>query len=148
MRSKTPKFSKRKDETTIKTSFLGKKNNQEDVENFKVSFQYLDTTQKYGSGFKDWQACGLLSKMMETLHGYSHKPLTQQYDSDKFSLYGGFPKESQTLFSYPPSVPPDAHWARIHVTGQAVIVGHVVGNTFYVVFLDKTHKFWLTKKNK
>lgn len=84
--------------------------------------------------------------MMETLYGYSHKPLTQQYDGDKFSLYGGFPNKSQTLFSYPPSVPPDAHWARIHVTGQAVIVGHIVGNTFYVVFLDKTHKFWLTTK--
>lgn len=57
-----PKFSKEKKEATIKTTFLSKINSQEDSENFKVSFQYLDTTQKYGSGFKDWQACGLLSK--------------------------------------------------------------------------------------
>lgn len=27
-------------------------------ENFNISFQYLDTSQKYGSSFLDWQNCG------------------------------------------------------------------------------------------
>ena len=59
------KFTKQKKETAIATVLSNKGNCQTQTENFKVSFQYLDTTQKYGSGFKDWQECGLLSKMME-----------------------------------------------------------------------------------
>lgn len=42
-------------------------NDSERTSNFKLSFQYLDTTQKYGSSFKDWQKAGLLSKALETL---------------------------------------------------------------------------------
>lgn len=135
------KINKGKNVSSITTTLKGKTNNQEKTENFKVSFQYLDTTQKYGSGFKDWQTCGLLSKMMETLYGYSHKPLVEQLDGTKFASYKGFPEESQTMFEYPASVPPDANWARIHINGPSVIIGHIVNDTFYVVFLDKTHSF-------
>lgn len=114
--------------------------------NFKLSFQYLDTSQKYASSFKDWQRIGLLSRAMETLHGYCCSPLMEQVDGDKFTIYGSFPPKDKTLFEYPQHVPEDANWARIHVNGSAVVVGHIVGDTFYVVFLDKTHKFWLTRK--
>lgn len=121
-------------------------NDNDHASNFKVSFQYLDTTQIYGSGFKDWQKSGLLSRAMETLQGFCCSPLMGQVDGDKFAIYGAFPPKDKTMFDYPQSVPEDANWARIHVTGQAVIVGHIVKDTFYVVFLDKTHKFFLTKK--
>lgn len=114
--------------------------------NFKVSFQYFDATQKYGSSFKDWQGVGLLSRAMETLYGYCCSPLMEQVDGDKFTIYGSFPPKGKTMFEYPHHVPEDANWARIHINGSAVIIGHIVGDTFYVVFLDKTHKFWLTKK--
>lgn len=113
---------------------------------FKVSFQYLDTTQKYGSSFRDWQACGLLSKALEVLQGFCCSPLQKQLDGNKFALYQSFPTPEKTKFTYPKNVPEDAHWARIHITGPAVLIGHVVNDTFYVVFLDKTHKFFLTKK--
>lgn len=114
--------------------------------NFNISFQYLDTTQKFGSSFKDWQAVGLLSHAMDTLHGYCCSPLMKQVDGTKFTIYGSFPSKDKTMFEYPQHVPEDANWARIHINGSAVIVGHIVGDTFYVVFLDKTYKFWLTKK--
>lgn len=116
------------------------------VSNFKLSFQYLDTSQKYGSSFKDWQKSGLLSQAMETLYGYCCSPLMSQVDGDKFTIYGSFPPKDKTLFKYPKHVPEDANWARIHVNGPAVVVGHIIGDTFYVVFLDKTHKFRLTRK--
>ena len=117
-----------------KTTFFAKNkqsvNDSYRASNFKLSFQYLDTTQKYGSSFKDWQQAGLLS----------------QVDGDKFALYGSFPPKDKTMFEYPKHVPEDANWARIHINGSAVIIGHIVGDTFHVVFLDKTHKFWLTRK--
>lgn len=114
--------------------------------NFRISLQYLDTAQAFASSFRDWQKAGLLSRAMETLQGYCCRPLLEQVDGDKFAIYDSFPPPEKTKFDYPKSVPPDAHWARIHVTGAAVIVGHVVADTFYVVFLDKTHKFYLTKR--
>ena len=123
-------------------------NDDDRLSNFKLSFQYLDTTQKYGSSFKDWQKAGLLSKALETLQGYCCLPLCQQIDGEKFTIYGAFPAAKDTMFEYPKNVPEDAKWARIHVTGPCVIVGHIVNDTFYVVFLDKTHKFWLTKKSR
>ena len=123
-------------------------NDTERTANFKLSFQDLDTTQKFGSGFRDWQKAGLLSLAMDTLRGFCCSPLRQQIDGDKFAVYNSFPPEDTTMFSYPKNVPEDAHWARIHVNGPAVIVGHIVNDTFYVVFLDKTHKFWLTEKDR
>ncbi len=130
-------------------SAVKKKSSVKDPErmgNFKLSFQYLDTTQKFGSTFRDWQNGGLLSKAMETLQGYCCSPLRSSIDGDKFTIYGDYPPTDKTDFKYPPNVPEDAHWARIHVNGKSVIVGHVVNDTFYVVFLDKTHHFYLTKK--
>lgn len=116
------------------------------VSNFKISFQYLDTTQKYGSAFKDWQKIGLLSATLDTLHGYCYSPLLQQVDGNKFAIYGAFPPKDKTYFKFPKNVPEDANWARIHINGAAVVIGHIVADTFYVVFLDKTHKFYLTKR--
>lgn len=121
-------------------------NDENNISNFKLSFQYLDTTQKFGSSFKDWQSAGLLSFALETLQGYCCSPLWEQLDGDKFTTYKSFPSNDKTLFKYPKNVPEDAQWARIHVNGLSVIVGHIVKDTFYVVFLDKTHKFFLTKK--
>ena len=116
------------------------------ISNFKISFQFFDDSQKYASSFRDWQSCGWLSKAIETLQGYCHSSLRSQIDGDKFIVYGSFPPKEKTMFDYPKFVPEDAEWARIHVLNKAVVIGHVVGNTFYVVFLDKSHKFWISEK--
>lgn len=144
-------FNKRKkgvliDAATSKKRQTISNDNISSHENFKVSFQHLDTTQTYGSSFKDWQKVGLLSKMLEVLQGYCCSTLISQANTDKFTVYGGFPPKEKTMFDYPKNVQEDAMWARIHITGRAVIIGHIVHNTFYVVFLDKTHKFWLSQK--
>lgn len=142
-----PDFKKNKKQSII-TQVLQYKKTKANThfENFKVSFQYVDSSQKYASSYRDWQKEGLLSKMLELLQGYCCRPLLEQIDGDKFSKYQGFPPKDKTLFEFPLHVPEDADWARIHITGPAVIIGHIVRDTFYVIFLDKTHKFWLTKK--
>lgn len=140
-------FKKNKQQSII-TKILQDKKTKTNThfENFKVSFQYVDSSQKYASSFRDWQKDGLLSKMLELLQGYCCRPLLEQIDGDKFSTYQGFPPSDKTLFEFPNHVPEDANWARIHINGPAVIIGHIVSNTFYVIFLDKTHKFWLTRR--
>lgn len=52
------KFTKQKKETAIATVFSNKGNCQTQTENFKVSFQYLDTTQKYYKHSLNWQQSG------------------------------------------------------------------------------------------
>lgn len=116
------------------------------VGNMKFSFQYFEPSQKFASSFKDWQQIGLLSKTLETFCGYSKRPLRAQIDGDKFAIYGAFPPADKTMFDFPVHIPEDAEWGRIHINNKSVVVGHIVGDTFYVVFLDKTHKFWLTKR--
>lgn len=140
------KFHAKKQRSVIDEILSSKKKIAEvDTSNFKVSFQYIDTSQKFGSTFKDWQRNGLLSKMMETLAGYCCRPLVEQVDKVKFTIYGDFPSQDKTKFKYPDHVPEDAKWGRIHITGPAIIAGHIIKDTFYVVFLDKTHKFHLTQ---
>lgn len=59
-------------------------------------------------------------------------------------IYGEFPATSQ--FKYPKTViqDKDIKWAVImYIKGQKPrIVGHIIGNVFYVVFLDKEHLFF------
>jgi len=139
---------KKKPPPKIKDNLLTKKDELDEAkENFKVSFEHLDTSQKYGSSFRDWQKVGLLSTMMETLRGYCCSPLLEQKDGQKFAIYGDFPSDS-SLFEEPRHTPPDALWARIHINNKSIVAGHIVRSTFYVVFLDKTHKFYMTKNTK
>lgn len=88
----------------------------------------------------------MLANALKVLEGYCKRPLLQQIDGDKFTRYGDFPPPEKTRFVHPQHVPEDACWARIHITGKAVLAGHIVEDTFFIVFLDKTHKFYLTKR--
>jgi len=106
---------------------------------FLVSFKDMDRTQ--GQTFAEWESEELLSKALETLRDYCCAPLLDQAGS-KFTIYGSFPPDEKTDFTKPKHIPEDAQWARIHVAGEPCIIGHVVRNVFYVVFLDKKHKFY------
>lgn len=111
-----------------------------DAGNFQISFQHLDREQ--GQTFAHWQGTAKLSEAMETLRNYSARPLRSQLDGKKFTEYGDFPPDAKTSFTHPAQVPPDASWARIHVDGLHCLIGHLVENTFYLVFFDETHDFW------
>lgn len=140
------KLNKLKVSSALLTKLEQKKTQSKKIENFKVSFQFVDSSQKFGSSFKDWQKEGLLALTLEVFQGYCQRPLWEQVRTDKFTVYNDFPPCDKTMFEKPKHVPEDACWARIHINGSAVVAGHIVDDTFYVVFLDKTHKFFLTKR--
>lgn len=105
-----------------------------------ISLKHLDTTQ--GDTLEKWDSSDTLSPAVKTLHGYSSKPILAQVDGKKFTIYGDFPPDGKTEFYHPKHIPEDAEWARIHVNGKQCIIGHIVQNTFYLVFLDGEHRFW------
>ena len=98
-------FKKDKQKSIIKETLESKKSVHDTVENFKVSFQFIDTSQKFGSSFNDWQKSGLLAKMLDCFQGYCCNPLLKQVDGEKFTIYGNFPPKDKTKFNFPEFVP-------------------------------------------
>lgn len=107
---------------------------------FVLSFRQLDRNQ--GDNWDSWEKQSMLAQALDTLTGYCQSSLRSTVDGKKFTIYDQFPPTEKTDFTHPKHVPEDAEWARIHVTGKQCLIGHVVKNTFYVVFLDGEHRFW------
>lgn len=108
-----------------------------------ISLKHLDREQ--GDNLHNWDSKNILARAVETLAGYCHSSLRSQATTKKFTIYPGFPPKEKTNFFHPKHVPEDAEWARIHVTGEQCVVGHVVKNTFYIVFLDPLHGFYISE---
>jgi hypothetical protein len=127
------------------SEFLSRKASIKDVQDehaFVVSFKHLSKNQ--GLGIGQWEEEKKLSVAIDVLSNYCQRPLIEQCDGKKFCIYGGFP--SKSLFVHPSNIPEDANWARIHIDGTHIIAGHVFQNTFYVVFLDHDHTFFVSEK--
>jgi hypothetical protein len=107
---------------------------------FCLNFKYFDPGQ--GETFSQWEEAKLLAKTAERWREHSRKKLEHCLDT-RFKRYGAFPAKSE--FTHPKGVPPDAVWASMHVQGQECVIGHIHYNVFYVVFLDRHHKFWPTE---
>jgi len=130
----------------------------------KFNFAYFDSSQKCGDDFSDWTHDELV-KLFEKLKNYSKNSLKYWMDQKVgrypvFVKYDRFPIKSD--FTEPKHIPHQAVWARFHLENKPRLVGFTVpddfhnkvhtitgeifdSNTFYVVFLDKEHKFYKTK---
>jgi len=133
---KMPKIKKNKAESIIKKTLSSKKTVTDLVNDdcFKLSLRHIDKTQ--GQTWYQWQDSHILADAIETIS-------IEQW-SKSFTNYGDFPPKNKTEFTHPSHVPEDAQWARIHINGKQCLAGHVVNNTFYLVFLDENHRFWIS----
>ena len=128
----------------------------------KFNFSYFVNSDNAGQDFKDWTQEELI-KLLEKLKEYSKFPLSH-WEKQKvgnypvFVNYGSsFPQN--TDFTEPKHIPLEAEWCRIHLENRPRLIGFVIPesfhdieqesngfrfdkNTFYVVFLDREHKFY------
>lgn len=130
----------------------------------KFNFSYFDDSQPAGQKFNDWNHEQLI-KLLNKLKEYSKSPLkywqNQKIGSGEhrwnvLSIYDRFPLNSE--FSFPKHIPHQARWARFRLEYSVRLIGFVIPkeyhksehsctkecfdcNTFYIVFLDKNHKF-------
>lgn len=111
---------------------------------FLISLKDLDHNQ--GQSLTSWEEDRILARAFDTLKGYCCSTLCSQSNTDKFTIYGNFPSGNVTNFKHPRHISEDAIWARIHVTGKQCVIGHIIRNIFYIVFLDKEHCFWKSNK--
>ena len=136
------KVKKHEQESIIKSAISKKKSLQElNTEDFFMfSFRHFDRNQ--GNNLYEWEASSILAHSLDVLASFCNNKLTTQTDGKKFTIYGDFPPKEKTDYRFPSYIPEDAQWARIHITGLQCVIGHVVNNVFYSVFLDGEHKFW------
>ena len=134
----------------------------------KFNFSYFDASQKVGQKFHEWNH-KQLADLFGKLKDYTTKPLDSwgrervgKTGLTVLAIYGKFPNKSE--FVCPAHVPHQVQWARFRLGYKLRLIGFIVPgefhktvhpktneifdkNTFYVVFLDQDHKFYLTEKN-
>lgn len=130
----------------------------------KFNFAYF-TVQDAGQNFCDWTK-DQLENLLSQLKDYSEQSLSYwrtqpvRGGPTRLSIYEKFPAKSD--FTHPKHVPHQAHWGRFRLSSAVRLVGFVVPseyqnkahdrtkvvfdcNTFYVVFLDANHRFFITE---
>lgn len=125
------------------------------------SFKYFDASQKAGQDFKDWND-KQKQELFEKLRDYSRE--SKQYWLNQrigggglkvLEIYGRSPTNSD--FEYPRHVPDGVKWSRFRMESAMRLAGFFVDeedaktfnlsvDIFYVVFLDKDHKFYKMEK--
>lgn len=119
----------------------------------KFNFAYF-CKQESSQDFNEWEENKLIT-LLNSLKEYSKKSLEEWKSDGKLVIYGDFPKK--TKFDEPKHVPLEAQWGRFRMSGKIRLIGFVLHidtvhektgirfdkNTFYIVFLDKNHHFYL-----
>lgn len=134
----------------------------------KFNFSYFDINHP-GQDFVDWNDTdgnSKLVKLINKLKEFTRESLLH-WEEEKIGsakkrggrqsvleIYKEFPKSS--AFRHPPHVPEDVWWGRFRIDNSTRLAGFVIPkelngnseydcNTFYVVFLDKNHQFYITQ---
>ena len=109
-----------------------------------IVFSLKDFDINQGQSFKDWEKDEILSNLMTRLREVSSFTVTEAQQNKILTIYGDFP--DRTNFQHPKHIPDGVNWAVISIQGKERVAGYLDDNVFYIVFLDKDHKFWITKK--
>jgi len=132
----------------------------------KFNFSYFVNSDAAGQDFGDWTQNELV-KLLNKLKDYSQFSLKHWENQkvsgghDVFVNYVSFPTNND--FNEPTNIPIEAEWCRFHLENKPRLIGFIVPdsyhddlqesnffrfdkNTFYVVFLDKEHKFYKTNR--
>lgn len=128
---------KRKENIRMERSVEG------DLPKVVFSFKDFDKTQiPPGQTYEEWQEKGYLAYLLEKLSHISELNMIEAKQQKYITEYGSFPKLSD--FEHPRHIAEDVNWAVIKkIKGQkGRVAGHIIGNVFYIVFLDLEHRFW------
>jgi hypothetical protein len=135
--------------TRDEISFERKQNLREERvrgESTKILFSFKDFDSSQGQSFFDWEKEGLLSVMLDKLKNLSELNMLEATQQKIIKRYGKFPPV--TDFTHPKHIADDVIWGVIsNLKGRkGRIAGHIIDNVFYIVFLDKEHRFWISEK--
>jgi len=109
-----------------------------------LSFRDFDRNQ--GQSFEEWEHERLLALAVSKLREVCQLTVGQATAKQIIKPYTkvGFPPESG--FVHPKHILPDTTWCSMHIQGKECVIGYFEDHIFQIVFLDKDHEFWITKK--
>ena len=114
------------------------------------SFKDLDQTQPKGKceTLALWQEKELLPTLIRRLNQLSKLTRDEACKQKQIKIYpGGFPDKKKTDFYVPVYVDKNVAWGVIEgLGGLPRVAGYLSENTFYIVFLDSLHRFWISEK--
>ncbi|MDY5436768.1 hypothetical protein [Peptostreptococcus porci] len=109
------------------------------------SFRYFeDSDIPPASSLQTWDSDDTLLDILRALVHLSKCDITQLQSSKRITLYGKFPPKSLNDFPPPTGLSKDENWGTLRNIGgqRARIAGFLKDNIFYIVYLDKEHKFY------
>lgn len=109
-----------------------------------LSFKDFDINQ--GQSFEEWEADQLLALAINKLRSVTGLTAGQALQQQIIKNYPKVPFPPDSAFTHPKHVPNDVIWASMHIQGKECVIGYLIDNIFYVVFLDRDHEFWICKK--
>lgn len=111
-----------------------------------IVFSLKDFDKNQGQSFDEWQEDKLLALAFTKLCEVSNLTKVEALSQQIIKEYpkGVFPPNSD--FSHPKHVDLDISWCTFHIQGKECVIGYFIESTFYIVFLDKNHSFWITEK--
>lgn len=138
------------------------------TERCKFNFHYFHYQDEVSQKFEEWDH-NELSKLLNKLKNYSEKSLDAWSKTaiggksfNVLEIYDYFP--SNTDFTKPKHIPEEVKWARFRLEQKVRLIGFVIPdnyegemhdttgvfydtNTFYIVYLDRDHRFWKTEED-
>lgn len=137
LKSSSPKPDSKDIKTTANDNFIN------------ISFRYFkDIDNDPAQSLKTWKDDDRLWDMMLALQYITYENITKVQSTEKITLYRKFPSKDKNDFPCPNDLQEDLNWGTIQNIGgqKARIAGFLKENTFYLVYLDKNHRFWITKR--
>lgn len=162
-----PKFkNNKKDSFLTSITIISLDDNTNDLtKRCKFNFSYFDVQNNISQEFNEWEHLEL-TKLLDKLKEYSKFSLKYWKNQfvgkyTVFAIYDSFP--TNTDFEQPKHIPHQAMWARLHLENKVRVIGFVIPeeyhnkehpttkmlfdcNTFYIVYLDKEHRFYKTDR--
>ena len=114
---------------------------------YSISFKYFkDTDIDPAQSINTWKAEDRILDMLLALKDISSNNATIVQTS-RLTLYGEYPSKDKNEFPLPADLPSEIKWGTIQNIGgqKARIAGFLKDSIFYLVYLDKNHRFWITK---
>ncbi|MGK3118447.1 hypothetical protein QZH44_01110 [Pseudomonas corrugata] len=158
------KFNKNSKKANFLNSFPTNGIDSSNIETrFKFNLSYFDDTQKYSAPFASLEP-KMLAEILGKMKDFTRQDLVFWRNRrcgggglKVLADYGPFPTKSN--FSHPKFVPHDVNWCRFRLDNFARLVGFTIPggiqnktalgaipydrNTFYLVFIDLNHNFYL-----
>jgi len=110
------------------------------------SFKDLDISQHNKENFQTWEQENLLLSLLNRIKEITCLDIEEAKKQKIIKVYPSFPPSSKTKYKVPSYLSEELQWCVAHIQGKEVIAGHLIENTFYIVFLDKEHHFWVSSK--